>query len=188
MENVYNIEKKPVLAKAKDIFLQNGYQLTSRVIDASYVGVPQARKRFFLIGSLTKNLSGFDELLDNSMHKEQVTVFDFMGDELDIEYYYMHPRSYARRAVFSIHEPSSTIRGTNRPIPPNYQQHPADKAHISNNVRPLTTRERSRLQTFPRDFVLNGSKAKLEQVIGNAVPVKMAEFLAKAILQLDREN
>ena len=34
-----------------------------------------------------------------------------MGDSLDIDYYYAHPRSYNRRAIFSVDEPSSTIKG-----------------------------------------------------------------------------
>ena len=39
----------------------------------------------------------------------------------------MHPRSYARRAIFSVDEPSATIRGVNRPIPIGYKFHNADK-------------------------------------------------------------
>jgi DNA (cytosine-5)-methyltransferase 1 len=48
-------------------------------------------------------------------------------------------------------------------------------------VRPLTTKERSLIQTFPKDFILNGSKTDLEQIIGNAVPVKLAEYVANCI-------
>ena len=96
--------------------------------------------------------------------------------------------SYVVCAVFSVHEPSSTIRGTNRPIPPTYKRHPADKADISQNVRPLTTKERSYIQTFPESFKLEGSKAQLEQVIGNAVPVKMAEYIAKCILSYESQS
>lgn len=49
-------------------------------------------------------------------------------------------------------------------------------------MRPLTTRERSYLQTFPDDFIFAGSKTDLEQMIGNAVPVKLAEYVAKCLL------
>jgi DNA (cytosine-5)-methyltransferase 1 len=49
-------------------------------------------------------------------------------------------------------------------------------------VRALTTRERAYLQTFPDDYKLEGLKSNLEQLIGNAVPVKMAEFIARQIL------
>jgi len=181
MENVYNIEKNSVLPKVKKIYKEAGYGLTSYVLDASYVGVPQARKRFFLIGHIDSEDGFLTDTIQKNLSDKQTTVYEYLKDTLDIEHYYMHPRSYARRAVFSVHEPSSTIRGTNRPIPPNYKRHAADKSDISENVRPLTTKERSYLQTFPESFKLEGTKAQLEQVIGNAVPVKMAEYIAKCI-------
>ena len=107
--------------------------------------------------------------------------FDYFGNSLGIEYYYRHPRSYARRGVFSIYEPSPTIRGVNRPIPKGYSKHEGDPVDITENLRPLTTKERSLIQTFPESFVFNGTKTNLEQIIGNAVPVKLAEFVANCI-------
>ena len=95
----------------------------------------------------------------------------------------MHPRSYNRRAVFSIHEPSATIRGVNRPIPETYKKHHADKADISEGVRSLTSKERSYIQTFPEEFEFVGSKTNIEQAIGNAVPVKLAEYVARCLLE-----
>ncbi len=35
------------------------------------------------------------------------------------------------------------------------------------------------IQTFPPDFVLLGSKTDQEQMIGNAVPVKLAEYVGR---------
>ncbi|MCZ2203199.1 MAG: DNA (cytosine-5-)-methyltransferase, partial [Cylindrospermopsis raciborskii PAMP2012] len=32
-----------------------------------------------------------------------------------------------------------------------------------------------------KDFILNGSKTDLEQIIGNAVPIKLAEYVANCI-------
>lgn len=183
MENVYNIERSDILPEALKIIEKSGYGVTSQVLNASYLGVPQARKRYFLIGHLHSKDNFLSDILLNNISQKQTTVYDYFKDSLGIEYYYMHPRSYKRRAVFSIHEPSSTIRGTNRPIPANYKMHPADKADISSNVRPLTTKERSCIQTFPKDFKLEGTKADMEQVIGNAVPVKMAEYVGLCILQ-----
>uniref|UniRef100_UPI003EBE58BC DNA cytosine methyltransferase n=1 Tax=Okeanomitos corallinicola TaxID=3231550 RepID=UPI003EBE58BC len=50
------------------------------------------------------------------------------------------------------------------------------------NLRPLTTIERSYLQTFPKNFIFTGSKTDLEQMIGNAVTVKLAEYVANCLL------
>ena len=82
--------------------------------------------------------------------------------------------------MYSLKEPSATIRGVNRPIPPNYSAHPSDAAPVS-EARPLTTRERSRIQTFPSDWVWPVTKRDVEQMIGNAVPVALAKFVAEGV-------
>ena len=183
MENVYNIERMPVLPKAAKIIKNAGYGITTKVLDASYCGVPQARKRFFMIGHISDEDGFLDEILSKNLSDHKMTVYEYLGDSLETEYYYMHPRSYNRRAVFSIHEPSATIRGVNRPIPETYKRHHADKADISEGVRSLTSKERSYIQTFPEEFEFVGSKTNIEQVIGNAVPVKLAEYVARCLLE-----
>ena len=145
-ENVYNIERFGTLPVMKTMLSDAGYGLTARVLDASRCGVPQARKRFILIGHLGSEDGFLDEALEAGLSEKQMTVRDYLGDKLGTQYYYMHPRSYARRGVFSIDEPSATIRGINRPIPENYKRHHADAAAIEDGVRALTTKERSYLQ------------------------------------------
>ena len=182
MENVYNIEKSPVLELALDNFKKAGYGITKGIFDASLMGVPQMRKRYFVIGKLGENDGFLAKKLKDGLDTQRMTVRDYLGDSLKTEYYYMHPRSYNRRAVFSIDEPCMTIRGVNRPIPNDYTPHKADKTTDLTKVRPLTTIERSYIQTFPDDFIFEGSKSIIEQMIGNAVPVKMAEYIAKNIM------
>lgn len=183
MENVYNIERMPVLPKAIEIIKNAGYGITTKVLDASYCGVPQARKRFFMIGHINDKDGFLDEILIKNLSDHKMTVYEYLGDSFGTEYYYMHPRSYNRRAVFSIYEPSATIRGVNRPIPETYKRHHADKADISEGVRSLTSKERSYIQTFPKEFEFVGSKTNVEQAIGNAVPVKLAEYVARCLLE-----
>lgn len=183
MENVYNIERMDVLPEALAIFKDAGYGLTRRVLNASLCGVPQARKRFILIGHLGDEDDFMGFILDNNLASKPMTVRDYLGDSLNTQYYYMHPRSFNRRGVFSIDEPAATIRGTNRPIPPSYKRHHADKADIKDGVRALTYKERSYLQTFPEWFDFPGSKTNVEQAIGNAVPVKLGEYVARCIME-----
>jgi len=181
MENVYNIEKSRALAEATRIFRKAGYGLTMQVIDASLAGVPQMRRRHFVIAQRGGSDNYFLHELNRRLAATPMTVADYFGKRLDIEYYYAHPRSYKRRAVFSVHEPSATIRRVNRPIPKTYVRHPADKAPISRKVRVLTTAERAEIQTFPREFVFLGSPSQQEHLIANAVPVKLAHFVAKVV-------
>jgi DNA (cytosine-5)-methyltransferase 1 len=183
MENVYNIERSPVLPIAMKTLHGTGYGITTHVLDASRCGVPQARHRFFMIGRLGENDGFLSDALEKNLSHKKMTVHDYLGDSLGTEFYYMHPRTYLRRGVFSVHEPSATIRGINRPIPQNYQRHHADKAAIDDGVRALTTKERSYIQTFPEWFAFNGKQADMELAIGNAVPVNLAAFVAKRIME-----
>lgn len=181
MENVSTITKSTKLTIARNLFKQSGYGLTQMVVNAALCGVPQRRKRFIMIGHLGAKDDFMLEFIKSRLASKEMTVKDYFGEQLDIEYYYRHPRSYARRGVFSVNEPSPTIRGVNRPIPDGYKIHPNDPVKSLNEVRPLTTRERSMIQTFPENFIFIGGKSDMEQMIGNAVPVKLGEFIASSI-------
>jgi len=183
MENVDRTFKSKAYAKARNIFKSAGYGLTERILDASLCGVPQKRKRFFCIGRLGEGDGFLNEIIDSNLAKKPLTLREYFGEKLGLEYYYRHPRNYARRAVFSIDEPSPTVRGVNRPVPGNYPGHPGNVGPVTPELRPLTTMERARIQTFPPNFKWVGSKTAVEQMVGNAVPVKLAEFVGRVILE-----
>lgn len=183
MENVDRIKKSAILSDVVKQYNDEGYGLTAVIIDASYCDTPQSRKRFFLIGELGGENNKLLMRLKDNLNTTPMTIRDYLGDKLGIEYYYRHPRNYNRRGIFSIDEPSPTVRGVNRPIPAGYKKHSGDPTSIElSKMRPLTTIERSYIQTFPNDFNFFGTKTNLEQMIGNAVPVNLAKFLAKTIL------
>ena len=186
MENVGRIVKSRKLQEVKDILKNAGYKMFGTVLDASLCGVPQARKRFFLIGSKKLNPVMLESIIQKNISSKHMTVRDYMGQELDVEHYYRHPRSYVRRGIFSIDEPSPTIRGVNRPIPKGYPGHSGDPVPINDAMRPLTFEERARIQTFPAQFKFWGNKSEREQQVGNAVPVNLAKFIATALLEYDQ--
>ncbi len=186
MENVERYQKSEKRCQIIDIFKANNYGLTETIIKASLCGVPQNRKRYICIGQLNGNDDELLPYVNKNFSEKAMSVRDYLGNTLGIEYYYRHPRTYARRGIFSIDEPSPTIRGVNRPIPKTYRLHKADASSLIKKIRPLTTIERSYIQTFPKDFDFdteNQTKTDLEQMIGNAVPVKLGEYIANSIIE-----
>ena len=188
MENVERIRKSRILNNIVNMLKNAGYGISVDVLDASYCGVPQTRKRFLMVGSLNEADDFLLPYFEKNFSPSPMTIHEYLGDSLGVEHYYRHPRSYKRRAIFSIYEPSPTIRGVNRPVPTGYPKHPGDTADAFKNIRPLTTIERSYIQTFPKSFVFKGSKTNLEQVIGNAVPVKLGEFVAQTLKEYIKDK
>lgn len=127
------------LSAASDL---NG--LSWQVLDASKCGVPQKRKRFFMIGKLNEQDDFMTPFLQKGLSKTSMTLREYFGDSLGLNFYYRHPRSYARRGIFSIDEPSPTIRGINRPMPKGYQIHANDPVDSKEGIRALTTSVRDK--------------------------------------------
>ena len=186
MENVPLARKSAAYAFLRSTLEGQGYRFAEVMLDASRCGAPQLRRRFFSLGVRRNGKAvceSFVSWTEESQTPNRLTVKEYMGDEIDIEYYYRHARNYSRRAVFSVHEPSPTVRGVNRPVPPNYQGNHLDSASPS-TVRPLTSWERSRVQTFPKDWhwgSVGDRNADVETLIGNAVPVQLAAFVGAGI-------
>ncbi|NTF16904.1 DNA (cytosine-5-)-methyltransferase [Agrobacterium rubi] len=182
MENVSRAQHADAFATAKDIFREAGYGLTQIVLNASLCGVPQLRKRLFLIGLQNAEDDFLLADLTSGQTEKPMTMRDYFGDELGLDHYYRHPRSYARRGIYSMDEPSSTIRGVNRPMPSTYKKHDNDTHVPDETVRALTIEERARIQTFPTGyFDTKLSKASKEQMIGNAVPVELGRYVGSKL-------
>lgn len=181
MENVATIRNTKSFCKAISNFRKAGYGLTQMVLDAAYCGVPQTRKRMFVIGMLDAADGFLDEELKRNLMQAPMSIHDYLGDALGIDYYFRVPTNYNRRGIFSVYEPSMTIRAVDRPIPKGYKGHPSDPVPVS-QVRCLTPKERSYIQTFPEDFQFVGGKSDINSMIGNAVPVNLAKYVGSALM------
>lgn len=181
MENVAVIEKSETLKVVNKIFHDSRYGLTQLTLDSSKCGVPQKRLRYITFGVLGGADGAAKNVFTQNQSERSMTMRDYFGDSLGFEYYFRVPTSYKRRGIYSIDEPSMTIRGVDRPVPKGYKGHPADPVPLTPDIRSLTPQERSWVQTFPKDFIWEGNKTNLNQAIGNAVPVKLGEYIANCM-------
>lgn len=188
MENVTLARKSNAFKTSVEKLRGCGFTVLPISLNAARYDVPQRRRRLFTIGALDSTvpveveryLSRIAAPKDKTVREENISTIEADG----IEFYYRHPRSYERRGVFSIDEPSPTVRGVNRPVPAFYREHKNDK-HVNkvdiSKVRKLTYQERALLQTFPPDHFWQGNTTDIEQMIGNAVPVRLAQAVAFAV-------
>ena len=183
MENVERARLSNAYATARNIFLNAGYRLTEIVLDACFCGVPQHRKRFFCIGGKNESDEFLEKILVACQSDVAMSLRDYFADKLPFEFYYQHPLNYSRRGVFSVDEPSVTIRGATRPMPKRYKRHHLDAAAPHRNgIRAFTVAERAAIQMFPTRYQWSDSATANNQMIGNAVPVGLAQFVAEALM------
>ncbi len=182
MENVATIRNTKSFQRAIANFRAAGYGLTQMVLDAAYCGVPQTRKRMFIVGALGASDGFLDEELKRNLAQKPMSIHDYLGDSLGTDYYFRVPTNYNRRGVFSVYEPSMTIRAVDRPLPKGYKGHPNDPVPVA-EARCLTPKERSYIQTFPESFQFVGGKSDINSMIGNAVPVNLAKYVGSALMR-----
>lgn len=189
MENVPRAKESQAYARARALYKRCNYGLTEVILDASRCGVPQHRNRFFCIGALNTPDGFLIEDIFRHYIGEEITVADYFANNnigLDIEAYYRHPTTYSRRAIFGTNEVAPTIRGVNRPKPATYNHHDNDAVPEDqmDGIMQLTPRQRATIQTFPQNYQFDNlqiSRCDLEQMIGNAVPVELAHFVANRL-------
>jgi DNA (cytosine-5)-methyltransferase 1 len=86
-------------------------------------------------------------------------------------------RSYPGHTGSPLDEPAKTLKAGVHGVPggENMLRRP------DGSVRYFTVRESARLQTFPDDFVFHGSWSETMRQLGNAVPVDLAEVVARSV-------
>ena len=82
--NVERITKIQKLIDAKKIFKEAGYGLSWQVLDASKCGVPQKRKRFFMIGKLHEQDDFMIPFLQSGLSKTSMTLREYFSESLGV--------------------------------------------------------------------------------------------------------
>ncbi|MDD2516046.1 MAG: DNA cytosine methyltransferase [Candidatus Gracilibacteria bacterium] len=168
-------------------FRKIGYDVEWKILNSSDYGVPQNRKRVIIVG--IRNDLKYKYIFPKIKFINKKTVRDAIGD-LPIEYSQNIPNHHGSKYKVKINgylgnrhiewdKPAPTITGrgggTGGPI---IMPHPSQE-------RRMTVREYARIQTFPDNFIFEGSISSQYRQIGNAVPPLMGIEIGKQFNKLE---
>jgi DNA (cytosine-5)-methyltransferase 1 len=101
--------------------------------------------------------------------------------DFDIEHVYRPgAKLYPGHTGSEIDEPSKTIKAGAHGVPGG--ENLID--FCDGNVRYLTVLEAKRIQTFPDDYRISGAWTESMRQLGNAVPVRLAQYIADSLFSV----
>ena len=173
------------LAMVEDHMRALGYRVEHRVLNAADYGIPQARKRLFVVGIREDVAQGWERqgreavLWPDSADYVSRTMADALGWTVDTCEWRNHqvPDSRAHvddmRSWWPLTRAATTVVGSYRPevqAAPGYRRK-GDPPRQGTPGSVVTTREeRLILQDMPVDWPLQGNDAKRDLQVGNSVP------------------
>jgi DNA (cytosine-5)-methyltransferase 1 len=163
MENVPLAANSQAWADARAMLVHAGYGLTETKLDASLYGVPQRRRRLFVVGRLDEQNGFLESALVAARSSQPMTIRDMLGNALG-DACYFQPRVSGNRGIWTTDGPAPTIcRSSKRPIPPNYKPHPADTALVETGAfytRPFYTGRGVRTLDEPAPAVIRTTRER----------------------------
>jgi len=190
---------------------ERGYRIHSGVLNAYHFGVPQRRRRGFILASRLGELRLPEETKMRRTVRDAIGDLPLLPDEVGWHIgRNPRPESLARyRAVPPGGNRFDLMRSRPDLTPRCWREKPTGSTDVFGRLewdlpsltirteffkpekgrylhpeadRPITHREAMRLQTFPDDFEWVGSKTSVAKQVGNAVPPELARHLALAVL------
>ncbi|WP_242836653.1 DNA cytosine methyltransferase [Clostridium sp. BNL1100] len=185
----------------KEDFAKCGYNVTYNLFHATDYGVPQTRKRVFIIGireDLHKTIylpkPDRDQFSKDRPWMTAKEAIDDLWGKLDAPNIFNHTLKDVSRAKFyegkklqgncriSADKPSVTIRAEHHGnIEGHYRTTKPENPDDITGWRRLSVRECARIQTFPDDFEFKGAATYTYKQIGNAVPPVLGWYIARAL-------
>lgn len=143
---------------------------------------------------MEKKLAALRELDPSTLVSPWQTVRDAIADLPDpeskaaqsIQAHRFQPgaRSYPGHTGSPLDEPAKALKAGDHGVPggENMLRRPGG------SVRYFTVRECARIQTFPDEFIFDGTWGEVMRQLGNAVPVRLAQRVAGSVCELLRQT
>lgn len=188
--------KKRILEDFRNI----GYEIQAHILNAADFETPQKRERVVFIGNrIGKKILYPQSIIKNSKYKTtKDAIADLMHKEEDIAFNHIetkHTKEMQAR-LLEVQEGKGLYANYSdswKKCPWNEPSCTIKENHGGVNIHPklprvLTVRECARIQSFPDDFIFQGTKSKQLVQIGNAVPPNLSKAVGLAILKSYEQN
>jgi DNA (cytosine-5)-methyltransferase 1 len=173
-----------------------GYNVTARLLDAQWLGVPQMRQRIIFIG--VRNDIGLESKFPEPLKYRYSVKEAWENGDLSGEYRELGEDSVYRKLWHltkegdkeGLSKASKRLLGKNsyithykvdRSIPCNTITQGTIQIYHYDKARSLTIPELKRICAFPDDFQLTGTYAQQWERLGRAVPPVMMQAIAQTI-------
>ncbi|WP_434342767.1 DNA cytosine methyltransferase [Mycoplasma capricolum] len=192
-----------------DIFSQQGYQITYKVLNALDYMVAQKRERLIVIG-IRNDLTNLIKFEFPKKHQKKIVLKDILKNVPKSE---CAKYSKEKQKIFKLVPPGGCWKDIDQNIAKKYmkscwnmqggrtgilrrlsldepsltvlttpQMKQTERCHPL-EIRPFSIRENARIQSFPDDWVFKGTMSSQYRQIGNAVPCNLAKEIGLSIIK-----
>ena len=165
LENVQallNHDKGQSFIKIKTELENEGYNIVYKVLKCSDYGIPQMRKRLFIIGFKNIEVTDLDKFFNLEEYEKKITLTEYLGQNF-------------------IKDTAYTLRcgGKHSPID---DRHNWDGYWVDDKEYRLTIEDGLKLQGF-NDYNFIGTKNEKWKMLGNTIPTIFTEIIGKQIIK-----
>ena len=187
LENVPELLRSQAWAEARDVLVDGGYSLVVLRMNAAACGVAQVRRRVFVIAMLNCNEAELRRVEKeasefNRTPTDAPTVRACLDTHADT--YFCNARNRHGPCVRSVDQPAPTLRCNCLASPPPEYTPRHDDAGPVAEAHVLTVSEMARVASFDAHYFDSISRTAAGRFIGNCVPPRKAEVVARWCMQL----
>lgn len=147
-----------------------GYSVDYDILDASWFGVPQSRRRAILVASLAREV----KLPEPSTHRtKMLEVLPYRDGRMQVANnngHLLDENGNRMRAVRNLEQPSLTITGK------------GFRWSIDGRIETASVTDSASIQTFRAGYPWRGGITSVRQQIGNAIPVELARRVLASVM------
>lgn len=202
---ILSLERGKLFRMILSVFEDAGYQVSNAILNAANFGVPQNRKRVFIVGvrkdlnkafrfpsaKINPPLFGTfktvrDAILINSLNETDPNHSISKVSQLNAERLkHIPPGGSMKNCPAELQNSSDLNRAMRRldPDKPSFTivHNNCDHYYHPLKDRRITIREMALLQSYPSDFIFLGSKSQQSMQVGNSVPPDLSFEIAASI-------